>query len=61
MKRIETFSIHEAGNITRREGALRGGDIPRLTVTVELGAPPHETAEQLRRLAAILDRQPALI
>jgi hypothetical protein len=59
MKFIETYSLHQAGNITRREAQLPGAnELPRLTVTVERGADLHETAEDLRRLAAVFDRQP---
>lgn len=58
MKMIETYSLNRAGNVTRRLAQLPGAsELPRLVVTVERGTELHETAEQLRRLAAILDRQ----
>lgn len=59
MKFIETYSLHRAGNVTRRLAELLSAkELPRLTVTVERGTDLHETAEDLRRLATIFDRQP---
>ena len=58
MKQIETYSLHRAGNVTRRLAQLPGAsELPQLTLTVERGADLHQTAEELRRLAAIFDRQ----
>ena len=58
LKFIETYSLHTAGNVTRRLGQLPGAsELPRLVVTVEKGQEVHTTAEELRRLAAVLDRQ----
>lgn len=57
MKNIETYSLHQAGNVTRRLGQLPGAsELPRLVVTVERGTEPHVMAEQLRRLAAVIER-----
>ena len=59
MKQIETYSLHNAGNVTRRVAQLPGAsELPRLTVTVERGADLHRTAEDLRQLAAVFERQP---
>ncbi|MDP1700101.1 MAG: hypothetical protein Q8L53_03950 [Aestuariivirga sp.] len=58
MKLIETYSLHQAGNITRRLSQSPGAnELPRLVVTVERGTDLHETAKALRQLAAMLDRQ----
>ena len=58
MKMIETYCLRQTGDITRREDHIRGGDeLPQLTVSVTLGTPPLETAKQLRRLAAALERR----
>ena len=58
MKLIETYSLHRAGNVTRRLAQLPGAsELPRLVVTVERGADLHQTADELRHLAAMFDRQ----
>jgi len=58
MKQIETYSLHSAGNVTRRLAQLPGAsELPRIVVTVLHATPLQETAERLRRLASILDRQ----
>ncbi len=57
MKTIETYSVHQSGQVTRRIRRLPGAsELPKIVVTVEKGTEPHEMIEQLRRLAAVLDR-----
>ena len=58
VKQIETYSLHTAGNVTRRLAQLPGAsELPRLTVTIERGTDLHQTAEDLRLMAEVFDRQ----
>lgn len=58
MKLIETYSLHRAGNVTRRLAQLPGAsELPLLTLTVERGTDLKQAAEELRRLADVFDRQ----
>lgn len=58
MKLIETYCVHQAGNVTRRLAQLPGAsELPLLVVTVERGTDLHVMAEELRNLAAVLDGQ----
>ena len=58
MKLIETYSVHQAGNVTRRLAQLPGAsELPRLVVTVERGTDLRVMAEELRHLATMLDPQ----
>ena len=59
MKQIETYSLHNAGNVTRRLTQLPGAsELLGVTVTVESCTDLHRTAEDLRRLAEMFDQQP---
>jgi hypothetical protein len=54
---IETYSLHHAGNVTRRLAQLPGAsELPRVIVTVERGADLRETAADLRHVAAVLEK-----
>ncbi|MBI2719560.1 MAG: hypothetical protein HY245_03965 [Rhizobiales bacterium] len=60
MKHIDTYSLHQAGNVTRRIASLPGAsELPKVLVTVEHGADLGDVAERLRRIAAVFERHAA--
>lgn len=58
MKWIETYSLHRAGNVTRRLAQLPGAsELPRVVVTVERDADLQAAAKDLRTMAEMFERE----